>query len=85
MWTGELFEMDEVEMKLMRDGLAADLIPVKAQWYNHVKHVLAEATLEMPEDSYMQTGSREGKHTENLGHILSEMQYLQRAYPDAVW
>jgi len=85
MWTGELFEMDETEMKLMRDGVAADLIPVKAQWYNHVKQVLSEATLEMPEDSYMQTGSREGRHTENMGHILSEMQYLQRAYPDATW
>jgi ring-1,2-phenylacetyl-CoA epoxidase subunit PaaC len=39
----------------------------------------------MPEDTYMQTGSKKGIHTENLGHILSEMQYLQRAYPDATW
>ena len=85
MYTGELFEMDEVEMTLMRDGIAVDLIPVKTQWYNRIKHVLAEATLVMPEDSYMQTGSRKGVHTEHLGHILAEMQYLQRAYPDAIW
>jgi ring-1,2-phenylacetyl-CoA epoxidase subunit PaaC len=39
----------------------------------------------MPEDGYMQTGGRNGRHTENLGHILAEMQYLQRAYPDAKW
>jgi ring-1,2-phenylacetyl-CoA epoxidase subunit PaaC len=51
-----------------------------------LKTVLSEATLlTLPEDTYMQTGSKKGIHTENLGHILSEMQYLQRAYPDAVW
>lgn len=85
MYTGELFEMDEVDMLLLRDGLAVDLIPIKAHWYNSIKTVLSESTLTMPEESYIQTGSRKGIHTENLGHILSEMQYLQRAYPDAKW
>lgn len=85
MYTGELFEMDEAESVLLRDGIAADLVPVKAQWHNHVKKVLSEATLLTPEDGYMQTGGRVGRHTEHLGHILSEMQYLQRAYPDAKW
>lgn len=85
MFTGELFEMDEVDLFLMREGIAIDLIPVKAHWYNYIKTALSESTLTMPEDSYMQTGSRKGVHTENLGHILSEMQYLQRAYPDAKW
>ncbi|MCC6371266.1 MAG: phenylacetate-CoA oxygenase subunit PaaC [Bacteroidia bacterium] len=85
MYTGELFEMDEVEMALLHEGIAVDLVPVKAQWHNHLKNVLSEATMMMPEDGYMQTGSRKGIHTENLGHILSEMQYLQRAYPDATW
>ena len=85
MYTGELFEMDEVDAQLMRDGIAVDLIPIKAQWHNDIKTVLSKATLLMPEDTYMQTGSKKGIHTENLGHILSEMQYLQRAYPDATW
>lgn len=84
-YTGELFEMDEVDMLLMKEGIAVDLIPVKTHWENSVKTVLSEATLTMPENTYMQTGSRKGIHTENLGHILSEMQYLQRAYPDAKW
>jgi ring-1,2-phenylacetyl-CoA epoxidase subunit PaaC len=85
MWTGEMFEMDDVENALMKEGIAADLIPIKALWSNQIKQVLTEAGLQMPEDGYMQTGSRKGIHTEYLGHILSEMQYLQRAYPDAKW
>jgi len=85
MYTGELFEMDEVENSLLKEGLTADLVPIKSQWQNKIQSVLAEATLKMPEDSYMQTGGRKGIHSENLGHILSEMQYLQRAYPDAKW
>lgn len=85
MYTGELFEMDEAEALLMKEGIAADPITIKTQWYQTIKAILGEATLTMPEDSYMQTGSRKGIHTEHLGHILSEMQYLQRAYPDAKW
>jgi ring-1,2-phenylacetyl-CoA epoxidase subunit PaaC len=85
MFTGELFEMDELDTSLIKSGIAVDLIPVKANWQNKIAEVLKSATLKLPEDSYMQTGSRKGIHTENLGHILSEMQYLQRAYPDAKW
>lgn len=85
MFTGELFEMDEVESILMKEGVTADLVPIKLQWQNKIQSILQEATLTMPEDGYMQTGSRKGIHTEHLGHILSEMQYLQRAYPDATW
>lgn len=85
MWTGELFEMDEIENSLLNDGIAVDLVPIKALWENYIKQVLTEATLTLPAGDYMQTGSRKGIHTENLGHILSEMQYLQRAYPDAKW
>jgi ring-1,2-phenylacetyl-CoA epoxidase subunit PaaC len=85
MYTGELFEMNEVDNVLIKEGIAVDLNIIKPQWYNHVKNVLVEATLDIPEDGYMQTGGRNGIHTEYLGHILSEMQYLQRAYPDAKW
>lgn len=85
MWTGELFEMDDVDSLLIKEGIGIDLILLKDAWYNQVHTTLTEATLTMPEDGYMQTGGRKGVHTENLGHILCEMQYLQRAYPDATW
>ncbi|MBI3520433.1 MAG: phenylacetate-CoA oxygenase subunit PaaC [Bacteroidetes bacterium] len=85
MYSGELFEMDEVDQYLFREGVAVDLIPLKAHWQNRIQTVLTKATLVTPEDGYMQTGSKKGVHSENLGHILSEMQYLQRSYPDAKW
>lgn len=84
-FTGELFEMDEVERSLMPKGVSVDLITLKAQWQKKVTTTLVDATLTLPAEGYMQTGGLNGVHTEYLGHILSEMQYLQRAYPDAQW
>lgn len=83
MFTGEMFEMDEVETLLA--GVSVDVAEIKEKWLNQVSKVIAEATLTLPTDTYMQTGGRNGIHTEYLGHILSEMQYLQRAYPTATW
>lgn len=85
MYTGELFEMDATDEALLKGGVAVDLAALKPEWYNHIVQVLDDATLLVPQDCYMQTGSRKGIHTEHLGHILSEMQFLQHAYPDAVW
>jgi len=85
MYTGELFEMDDIDLAIAKDGIGVDLTPMKIQWEQRLEDILAEATLKMPSALYMQTGSRSGMHTENLGHILSEMQYLQRTYPDAKW
>ncbi len=85
MYTGELFEMDHIDTYLLHQHIAVDAIALKAKWQGEIEKVLTEATLAFPEDTYMQSGSKKGVHTENLGHILSEMQYLQRAYPDAKW
>ncbi len=85
MFTGELFEMDEIENALLKSAFAVDLVPIKIQWQNKIQQILTEATLIVPEDDYMQTGGRNGIHSEYLGHLLCEMQYLQRAYPDAKW
>jgi ring-1,2-phenylacetyl-CoA epoxidase subunit PaaC len=85
MFTGELFEMDDIDLMLLEAGIACDLHTIKPVWQKQVAQVIAGATLQLPADGYMQTGSRQGVHTEYLGHILSEMQYLVRAYPDATW
>ena len=85
MYTGELFEMDEIDQLLMQDGTAIDLMSLRPDWLNLVGSILADSTIVLPADTYMQTGSRKGIHTEYLGHLLSEVQYLQRAYPDATW
>lgn len=85
MFTGEMFEMDEVDELLMKDGIAVDLRALQEPWHGYVRDVLQAANLQLPADGFMQTGSRKGVHTEHLGHLLCEMQYLQRAYPDATW
>lgn len=84
-YTGELFESDEMVATLVAEGSAADPAPVRAAWDTTVDAVLAEATLARPADGWMQTGGRRGRHTEHLGYLLAELQFLQRAYPGATW
>ena len=84
-YVGEMFEVDPVERALIEAGVAADPVPLHAPWNKSIDDVLAEATLARPRDGYMQTGGRSGRHTEHLGHILSELQFMQRAYPGATW
>lgn len=85
MFTGELFESDELDENLSALGIAPNASELKGKWKTHIMDVLAEAKLVVPTDAYMQTGSKKGIHTEYLGYILADMQYLQRAYPDAKW
>jgi ring-1,2-phenylacetyl-CoA epoxidase subunit PaaC len=85
MFTSEMFDMDEVDSILIKEGIAADLTKVKAEWEKRTKEVIAEATLQMPTTIFKQKGSREGKHSEHLGFLLAEMQYVHRAHPDAKW
>ena len=85
MYTGELFEMDELDQSLLEQGIAVDLTVVEANWKKTVQSIFEKSQLDQPIASYMATGSKNGVHTENLGFILAEMQYLQRAYPDAEW
>lgn len=85
MYTGELFEADETDTALIAQGLGVDSPSLHSLWETHIKNVLEEARLNLPAADYMQTGGRKGVHTEHLGHMLGEMQYLQRAYPDAKW
>ena len=85
MFTGELFEMDDIDSKMLNSGIGVNNVSLKKLWYNLVNESLNEAKLQIPNDEYMQTGSKNGFHTEHLGHLLSEMQYLPRAYPNAKW
>jgi len=85
MFTSDLFDMDEVDQFLIKEDIAPDLSIVKGKWEEHVKKVLAEATLKLPATNVKQKGSREGRHTEHLGFLLAEMQYVHRAYPGVKW
>ena len=84
-YAGEMFEVDAVEAPLIAAGIAVDPAPLTAEFDRTVADVLAEATLVWPASAWSQTGGRSGRHSEHLGHILAELQFLQRAYPGARW
>ena len=85
MFTGELFYTDEIDNKLVNEGIAVDVNKIKPIWDAKVNEVFAQARLNIPEDNWMQKGGRLGKHSEHLGFILADMQYLQRVYPNSNW
>lgn len=84
-YTGELFETDQVERALIDRGIAVDPAALRTRFERTLDEVLAEATLTRPAGGFTQSGGRAGRHSEHLGYILSELQYLQRAYPGAKW
>ena len=84
-FTGEFFEMDEIDNELLNLGIGVDNAALKNQWNEIVNKTLEKAKLSRPEDGYMATGGKKGIHTEYLGFLLAEMQFLQRAYPNAKW
>jgi ring-1,2-phenylacetyl-CoA epoxidase subunit PaaC len=84
-YTGEMFDVDDAERGLIDAGIAIDPAKLKAQWLKIVSGVVAEATLTLPSNNWMQQGGRIGHHSEHLGHLLSELQSLQRSFPGATW
>jgi ring-1,2-phenylacetyl-CoA epoxidase subunit PaaC len=84
-YTGEFFEAVSYELTAASDGFGVDVSLLKTPWLHKVTGVLQEATLAVPTNIFMQLGGKEGKHTEHLGFILTELQYMQRSYPGATW
>ena len=84
-FTGEMFAVDDSERGLIDAGIAIDPAGLKPQWLETVSSIVAEATLALPTSDWMQQGGRFGRHSEHLGHLLSDLQYLQRAFPGATW
>lgn len=86
MYTGEMFDQDEKDRAAIEHHLFVDVSLFKKEWKKLVDETLEEATLTVPDDDqYMYSGSRQGRHTEHLGHLLAQMQFLRRSYPDAEW
>jgi len=84
-FTGELFEVDRAERGIIEEGIAVDPASLRSVWSTTIVGVFDEATLQAPASCWMQSGGRGGRHSEHLGHLLSELQYLQRTYPGATW
>jgi len=84
-YTGELFEIDQIERALIEAGVAVNPSDIRTRWSNTLDEVFEDAGLTRPSDGYMQSGGRSGRHSEHLGFILTELQYLQRSHPGAKW
>jgi ring-1,2-phenylacetyl-CoA epoxidase subunit PaaC len=84
-YSSELFYTDDVDSKLLAEGVVFDINEVRDAWTKNVEAVLNEATLTIPDNGWTQEGGRKGRHSEHLGYILSELQYMQRAYPNMEW
>lgn len=85
-YTGELFQADEVETAMLAQGTGVDVAALKGEWMEKVVTIFAAANLELPPTgAWMQHGGKEGRHTEQLGYILAEMQFMQRTYPGMGW
>ena len=84
-FTGEMFEVDDSERGLIDAGIAVDPAPLRSQWLKTITGVVGEATLALPNNDWMQQGGRSGRHSEHLGHLLSELQSMPRTFPGATW
>ena len=84
-YAGELFERDDTTSDVVGRGLAPDPDDVRPIWQQTLLETFAAATLEMPKADVFQTGGRSGRHSEHLGHILCDLQYMQRTYPEMRW
>ena len=84
-YTGEMFVADELD-DLVRDAFAGpDLDTIAEQWRQDVAETVDRATLVVPDDGWMASGGKDGRHTEHFGYLLAEMQHMQRTYPGAEW
>src|SRR6202158_3636074 len=84
-FTGEIFEVDDSERGLINAGIAVDPAGLRPQWLKTVSDIVGEATLALPKGGWMQQGGRGGRHSEHLGHLLSELQSMPRTFPGATW
>ena len=86
MYSGEMFIDDAIDETMAAQGVAPPGAALRTAFLEHVGAIFSEATLiQPPADVWMQRGGKQGRHSEHLGYILAEMQFLQRAYPGAVW
>lgn len=85
-YVGEMFAADAVDAAMHKSGIAPDLAVLRSRFDTRIDAILTEATLTKPDSAYAQSGGKTGfRHSEHLGHLLTQMQWLQRAYPGATW
>jgi ring-1,2-phenylacetyl-CoA epoxidase subunit PaaC len=84
-FTNELFLQTEADKAMVKEGIGVDVTKLKDKYYQKVNSVLEESTLSIPESKYFQKGGKQGIHSEHFGYLLSDLQYMQRTYPNMDW
>ena len=84
-YTDELFHLTDNDQSMIEQGVGVDLSALKKPYYQKVSELLTEASLETPESRWFQKGGKQGIHTEHLGFLLADLQYMQRTYPNMEW
>ncbi len=84
-YTDELFHQTDADKAMVNEGIGVDVTTLKDKYYSRVNTILEEATLQIPESKWFQKGGKQGIHTEHLGYLLSDLQYMQRTYPNMEW
>jgi ring-1,2-phenylacetyl-CoA epoxidase subunit PaaC len=84
-YLGELFKDDELDHSASANGWGVERAALQSHWMDRLKALFTEANLELPTERWHHSGGRQGRHTEHMGFLLAEMQYLQRAFPGAKW
>ena len=84
-YTDELFFKDESDTLLVELGIVPDFSKIKEVWTDNVTAVFEQATLQIPANNWQFEGGRKGRHSEHMGYLLAELQYMQRAYPNMEW
>jgi ring-1,2-phenylacetyl-CoA epoxidase subunit PaaC len=84
-YTDELFHQTDADKAMVAEGIGVDVTLLKTDFYEKVSSILAESTLQTPDLKYFQKGGKQGIHSEHMGYILTELQYMQRTYPNMTW
>jgi ring-1,2-phenylacetyl-CoA epoxidase subunit PaaC len=84
-FTDELFHETDADIEMIKSGVGVSLNELRAPYYQAVRDILAEATLTMPESPYFRSGGKKGIHSEHMGYILADLQYMQRTFPNMKW
>jgi len=84
-YSKEFFNENDTDREMLKIGVAVDLIRIKESWRQKVKEIFYMAHLLIPQNDYQVVGGKSGIHTEHMGKILTEMQFLPSKYPDAKW
>lgn len=85
MFSGELCTPDDTDRAMLEAGIGADLLRIQPLYRSKVEEILREATLAIPASDWMQSGGKQGRHSEHLDYILAEMQQVPRAMPGLTW